>query len=138
MAAWLETNRPAIKRTVATGAAGRLSSAASAKLPGIVRVGGYDYALNAARLNARYYKTTATSTMRPVVTTAGSTVQYLVAATYAARRGQPVVPVWGRKMPVRSREWITNRRARIAGFEILTNGSVPYLMDRTLAKSDAL
>jgi len=134
---WIAENRPAIRRTIATGAAGRFAAAVSADLPGVIRIDGYDYALNAAKLNARYYRTTTASAVRPVVTSAGSSVQYLVAATYAARRGQPVVPVWGHSLPVRSREWITNRRVPIGGFEVLTNGSVPYLMDRALAKSDA-
>ena len=72
-----------------------------------------------------------------MVVSAGSTVQYLVAATYAARRGQPVVPVWTTALPAHTREWITNRREAIGGFEIMSNGSLPYLMDWELTKADA-
>jgi len=134
--AWLVANRPSIRRTVAVGGAARFAPVVSSGLPGVVRIEGDDYAHVAARLNARYFRSTSWGATRPVVTTICSNVQYLAAATYAGRRNQPVAPVWGRVLPVRTREWITNRRGPIGGFEVLTNGSVPLLMDRSLAKSD--
>ncbi len=134
---WIEANRPATKRAVTAGSAGAFSATALTGAPGIVRVSTADGALAAAKLNARYYPQARAGTLRPVVVSASSTVQYLVAATYAARRGQPVVPVWTTALPAYSREWITNRREAIGGFEIMSNGSLPYLMDWELTKADA-
>ena len=134
---WIEANRPATKRSVTAGSAGAFSAAALTGAPGIVRISTADGALTAAKLNARYYPQTRAGTLRPVVVSAGSTVQYLVAATYAARRGQPVVPVWTTALPAHTREWITNRRKAIGGFEIMSNGSLPYLIDWELTKADA-
>ena len=135
---WLEANRPLIRSSVVVGKAARAPGILGAQLPGLHRIDGPDYAYNARRLNARYFTSRQRGSMRPVITTICSNVHYLVAATHAARAGEPLAPVWGRKLPVYTRLWITNRREAIVGFEILTNGSVPYLMDRTLAKSDAL
>ncbi len=134
---WIAANRPATKRAITAGKAGSFSATALKGTPGIVRISTADGAQAAAKLNARYYPQSRARTLRPVVVSASSKVQYLVAATYAARRGQPVLPVGTTALPAYSREWITNRREAIGGFEVMSNGSLPYLMDWELTKADA-
>lgn len=135
--AWIASAGRAVRRSVTAGTAGAMSATALAGAPGVVRVSGTSVSLAAARLNARYYPAGSTRSLRPVAVSGGSAAQYLAAATYAARRGQPVVPFSGSALPDHSREWITNRRTAISGFTVVSGGSVPYLMDWELAKADA-
>ncbi len=61
----------------------------------------------------------------------------IVVACHAARTGIPVLLTGGRVIDIRTREWITRNRPRIATFTVVGGSEVmPYLADRMLAKAD--
>lgn len=138
VSAWLTANSGNILRGIVVGSASRTHAPYLQGLPSAYMIDGPSYAYNASVLNARYYGTARFGATRPIVATMGSSAQYLAASVHAAKVRQPVLPVWDSRLPAYSREWITNRRSAIGGFEIIANGSVPTFMDRMLAKSDYL
>jgi len=134
--AFLDANRGGILGVALVGSAARVPSALAAGASS-ARYSGPSAASIAAKLNARYYRGFAAGAMRPLVADTRFGGDFLVAAGRAARRGQPLVPVTGSSLPELSREFITNRRSLIGGFEVLeTNGRIPLLMDHLLIKSD--
>lgn len=134
---WLAANRSSIRRVVLVGSASALPGSVAGTIP-YTRIDGASYTQKSARLNARYVPTGKARSMRPVASTLLKHGEYLVASGRAARRGQPVIPVSNRMLPAFTREWISNRRVAIGGFEIVTCGSIPYLMDHMLAKAEYL
>lgn len=102
------------------------------------RLEGLDMAATAGAANARYYKATAANSLTPVAADPRFGAEYLTAATFAARRAQPLLPVTGRILPVQTRLWITNRRTQISGFHVFdARRSLPLLVDQMLLKADA-
>jgi len=135
--AWLNANRSAIENVILVGGSAGVPSSVASGFP-VTRIDGVSYTQRAARLNSCFFGTGAVGSRRPVVATLLNHSEYLVAARHAGFRRQPLVPVSNRMLPSFTREWITNRRGAIAGFEIVTCGSIPYLMDHMLAKADYL
>lgn len=138
-AEWIDANRQRIRRSIVVGRASRAGNPAAWELPGSrLVVDGPDPAYNAWRLNARYFTNRSRGATRPVIASLSSEAGYLVAARHAARVNQPLAPVRDNRLYAFTRMWITNRRVPIGGFELLTVGTSSNLMDRMLAKSDAL
>lgn len=135
--AWLDANRSAVKTVVLVGSAANVPSTVAIGYPSI-RIDGASYTERAARLNAYFFGNGSAGSLRPVVATLLNHSEYLVAARHAGYRRQPLIPVSGRMLPAFTREWITNRRYAISGFEVITCGSIPTLMDQMLAKADYL
>ncbi len=135
--AWLDTNRSTIKTMVLVGSSANVPTAVASGYPS-TRIDGASYTERAARLNAYFFGNGSVGSLRPVVGTLLNHSEYLVAARHAGYRRQPLIPVSGRMLPVFTREWISNRRSGIGSFEIVTCGSIPYLMDHMLAKADYL
>lgn len=75
-------------------------------------------------------------TMRPIVVNPLSAPDVLVAATHGARLGQPVIPAIGNVMSPYTREFITNRRPLICGYELIGQNAVlgTPALDRVLDK----
>jgi len=136
-AAWLEANRHLIGRLVLVGSEASVPAAVTIGFPW-VRIDGVHYSQRAARLNARYFPVSSKGKTRPVVATLPKPAEYLIAGSRAGHRAQPLIPVSDKVLPPFTREWISNRRAPIGGFEIVTDGSIPYLMDSMLAKAEYL
>ncbi len=133
---YLTKNLSWIQTTVVAGPATKLSSNVTSNLPSPIRVDGVDFSQRSAAFNARYFRSTSSNVYRPVVATFRDSAVYLTAASHAGRRRQPLMPVAGPVLPTYSREWLTNRRSTIGGFEIMNTGTVPYLMDQMLRKAD--
>jgi len=132
---WLAINGPAIRRVVLVGSALAVPAALAGGRP-YTRIDATSYTERSSKLNSRYYAGGPSGSMRPVAATLLRNDEYLVAATRAGRRRQPLIPVTDRVLPAFTREWITNRRSAIGGFEVITCGSIPYLMDHMLAKAE--
>lgn len=132
----LETLAPTT--VVLVGPSTTLPVSAARGIPA-VRLDGSDFAARASAVNARYYRSTATGSLKPVVADFGWGAEYLTAAGLAARRSQPLVPVAGRVLPTYTRYWITNRRPQIGTFTIFdAHRTIPGLTDNMLVKSDRL
>ncbi len=77
--------------------------------------------------------------IRPVVANANDPATAVVAATHAARTGQPLLLLDGRKLPTPVRWFVTNRRGTLLGFTLVgTRSSLDPRIDRSLAKSSRL
>jgi len=91
-------------------------------------------------LSVPAYPTVATSRMRPVVVDPQQPADVLVAASHGAHLGQPVLQMSGTVMSPYTREFITNRRSQIGGFQLLSEaGSLNKpALDWMLVKADRL
>ncbi len=129
-------NRADISRVVLVGAKSKLPSALSYGLPRS-RFTERKVASLAATLNAKYMTSRYTTNYRPVVANSRYGAEYLVSAVRGAAIRQPVIPSYGRVLPVRTRQWITARRSEIKKFEVHSaRKQTPLLMDTMLRKAD--
>lgn len=131
-------SRGSLNRAILVGPPGSVPAWLASGHCAITRVNSDDSAGIAARLLNRYLGFVPYGSLRPVVADSTHPAEYLAAAAYAANSGQPLLPVKGRVMPARTREWITNRRPQTIGFEIVDGRrTIPLLMDRMIQKADA-
>lgn len=129
---------PPTTRVVLVGPAAALPSALAAGRP-VTRHGGSSVSTLLAALNARYVTTATSSHARPLVADPRHGAAFLVSATRAGILRQPLIAASGQAVPARTREWITNRRGRIVGFEVHDpTGAVPPALDRALRKMEHL
>ncbi len=135
-AAFLATNATRIRTVVLVGGESVLPTAVAQGQP-YIRFTGSAFATLASALNSWTYTERRTNGMRPVVADPRFGPEYLSSAVRAALIGQPLLPVEGGVMPAKTREWITNRRSAIAGFEVHdARGAMPRLVDHQLRKAD--
>jgi N-acetylmuramoyl-L-alanine amidase len=136
--AFIAANRASIRRIVLVGAASQVPTTVADGLPWR-RYFSADAAALAASLNSAYHTERRANRLRPVVADPYSAPEYLSSSVRAAGMKAPVLPINGRVLPAKTREWITNRRSAIAGFEIHdATGAAPTLIDHQLRKSDYL
>lgn len=136
---FLADNAASITEVVVVGGDGVIAPqvatlAASTAGATLTRVAGQDrYTTNVAML--RTFWPTALR-MTPVVATAESFPDALVAGTLAAKRRQPIVLLGRKYLPIRTREWAMNETARIQGFTMVGGDkALAYLMDWELVKA---
>ena len=131
--AFLAANRGKIKLILAVG------STKKPALPSgypVTEVRSSDPDQLAARLLARVDPPGAKGKLAPVVVDAAPTADVFVAATEAARRGQPLVQLRDGLLGPYSREFLVNRTAAVDGFLVLrAGGSVPPVAESALRKS---
>jgi len=135
--AYLSERGTSVTTVRAFGSAVSITDAALAGLPGVKRVSGVDRFQVAAAELYRLYPRRAWGTLRPIVLDAKDPAALAVANARSARSSQPVVFVSGRILSPWSREWITNNRGPIGGFQLLgRQGSLPLLVEWMLAKAE--
>lgn len=135
---FLAANRILIKRVVLIGTAERVPSALANGLP-YVRYSVGDLPTLAGLLNSARYKNRTPSSAVPIVADGRFGAEYLTSALRASWLEQPLLPVEGRVLPAKTREWITNHRSVTASFEVHNaRFQTPYLMDHMLRKADYL
>lgn len=119
----------------AAGAVPTPDSTVETWMPKVVSTVGSDRFETSALLNKRFATGFSAGGMRPVVYDGRWTPDNLAVSVHAARKGQPTTMTFGRIMPARTREWISNARTAIGSFEIVdSRQSLPYLTDRILQK----
>ena len=119
------------------GAPTSIPDAALTGLPGVRRVARAERFRMAANELYRIYSSRAWGSLRPIVVDANDASSLAVANTRSARSGQPVVLVSGRVLSPWTREWITNNRGPIGGFQLIGQaGSLPLLVEWMLAKAE--
>ncbi len=136
--AFLADNAASVRRVMLVGYASAVPTTVAQGLPH-TRFSGSAFATLASALNASAYTDRRANRVRPVVADSRFGPEYLSSAVRAALLGQPLLPVEGGVLPAKTREWITNRRGAIGGFEVHdARSAVPRLVDHQLRKADHL
>ncbi len=136
VADFLAAERGRISRVILVGTSRSLPDRLAEGIP-FARHSAADVPTLLAALNATYLTPLATTSSRPIVSNARTPSEFMVSAARAGRSRQPLIAIEGRVLPIRTREWITNRRLIITGFEVHNpRSTVPLLMDSMLTKAD--
>jgi N-acetylmuramoyl-L-alanine amidase len=134
--AWLSANASATAEVVLVGSADRVPDAIAGGLP-VVRNSATSLASALATLDTKRFDRAGHNTLSPVVVDRRDAAGLLSAATHAGLTRSPIVPVTGATLSGRSREWLTNHRSQVRGFQVLSvNGTVPVRLDAALSKAD--
>ncbi|MDZ4170097.1 MAG: N-acetylmuramoyl-L-alanine amidase [Coriobacteriia bacterium] len=137
-AAFLSANRALIKRVILVGPTTRVPTGIAGGLP-TTRHSASAFATLASSLNAATFTERRAGRLRPIVADPRFAPEYLASGVRAASANMPVLPVEGTILPAKTREWITNRRSAIGGFEMHgARGGMPPLVDHLLRKADYL
>jgi N-acetylmuramoyl-L-alanine amidase/putative cell wall-binding protein len=131
--AFLASHATEVTRTIVVGPATSVWPQAVATLPRVTRLSGLDrYLTNVAVLRAMW----PAAAISPLVTRFEPSASGVVAASAAARTGQPLLITGGRMVSSYSREWIQNVHGRVRGWTLVgTDTEMPALADQILAKA---